>query len=122
MQKVETNFAVRLKELRANRTQSEMARSLGINQQTYARWEIGDRQPKLQDLCALCLHFGVTADWILGLAEKTVYTSSDKEKLFAAESNCCQYSVKEDRIKQLEVDNSRLIFIVETLTKKLNGG
>lgn len=46
-----------------------MAKKLNINQQTYARWELGDRQPKLQDLCAIALHFGVSADWLLGLSD-----------------------------------------------------
>jgi transcriptional regulator with XRE-family HTH domain len=46
-----------------------MADDLTINQQTYSRWELGDRQPKLQDLAAIALHFGVTTDWLLGLSD-----------------------------------------------------
>lgn len=59
----------RLKEIRTRRkrAQSEIARELGIPQQTYAHWENGLRQPKLDMLMRLCLHFGVSADWLLGL-------------------------------------------------------
>lgn len=77
----------RLKELRSTRSQAKMAKELSINQQTYARWELGDRQPKLQDLCAIALHFGVTADWLLGLKKDNgSETNTDwKEKYLGAD-------------------------------------
>ena len=58
---------VRLRELRSKKTQLEIAKELGVNQQTYANWELGNRQPKLQDLTSIAFHFGVTTDWLLGL-------------------------------------------------------
>jgi transcriptional regulator with XRE-family HTH domain len=69
MQKTEISFPDRLKELRKEKTQIAIAKELQVNQQTYARWELGDRQPKLQDLASIALHFGVTTDWLLGLPE-----------------------------------------------------
>jgi len=86
MQKVEIFFPDRLKTLRNGRTQIAVAKDLQVNQQTYARWELGDRQPKLQDLASLSLHYGVTADWLLGLVDddgipaKHNTTLSDKIK------------------------------------------
>ena len=75
----------RLKELRSGRSQADMAKELHVNQQTYARWELGDRQPKLQDLCAIALHFGVTSDWLLGLDEVSPENSTNwKEKYLGA--------------------------------------
>ena len=59
---------MRLLELRGASSQSAFAKNIGINQQTYSRWELGDRQPKLQDLASLALHFGVSTDWLLGLS------------------------------------------------------
>ena len=67
MQKTEILLPDRLKALRGERTQLVVAKELRINQQTYARWELGDRQPKLQDLAGIALHYGVTTDWLLGL-------------------------------------------------------
>lgn len=78
---MQNNFVLqlssRLKLLRACRTQAEMAKELGVNQQTYARWELGDRQPKLQDLCEIVLHFGVSADWLLGIKETSHMDTTD---------------------------------------------
>lgn len=60
----------RLRELRGNTQQAAFARSLGVFQQTYARWELGDRQPKLQELARLASHFGVSTDYLLGLSNQ----------------------------------------------------
>lgn len=70
MQKTSIRLPERLTELRDGKTQSALAREIGVIQQTYARWELGDRQPKLQDLAALAAHFGVTTDWLLGLTDE----------------------------------------------------
>ena len=66
----------RLLELRGDMTQAECAHKLGLLQQTYARWETGDRQPKLQDLVALASHFGVSTDWLLGVSNDRASVSS----------------------------------------------
>lgn len=42
-------------------------------QQTYAQWELGDRQPKIQEVIRLANHFGVSVDWLLDLTDiKTI--------------------------------------------------
>lgn len=46
-----------------------MAANIGVPQKTYANWELGIRQPKLEDLAGLCAHFEVSADWLLGLSD-----------------------------------------------------
>ncbi len=68
MKSFENQLGPNLRTLRGSRTQSEFSRSLGIPQQTYANWETGTRQPKLDDLCKLSLQFEVSTDWLLGLA------------------------------------------------------
>lgn len=70
MQKIKIRLSVRLKELRGNRSQKEIANELGVKQQTYSRWELGDRQPKLDEFAALAHHFGVTTDWLLGVEQQ----------------------------------------------------
>ena len=64
-----TGLGARLLELRGSATQSEFANSIGVIQQTYAHWELGVRQPKLQELIRLAQHFGVSTDWLLGLTD-----------------------------------------------------
>lgn len=78
------NLPSRLVSLRGAKTQAFIAKELGVNQQTYARWEHGDRQPKLQDLCKIALHFGVTTDWLLGYSKKTEMHNNPRAE--AAES------------------------------------
>ena len=64
-------FAQRLKELRRekNLTQSNVAAQLGIKQQSYLRYEMGTGEPSLDTLVAIAKLFGVSADYLLGLAE-----------------------------------------------------
>lgn len=55
--------------LRGDSTQSAFSASIGVVQQTYAQWELGNRQPKLQELIRLAQHFNVSTDWLLGLTD-----------------------------------------------------
>lgn len=113
MQETEISFSSRLKELRGNKTQSAIAAELQVNQQTYARWELGDRQPKLQDLASIALHFGVSSDWLLGVdkskhAKKLNSVMGDKTELYMAECQEC---------KKKAVQIERLERIIDKLTK-----
>lgn len=49
-------------------TQAQAA-ALGTTQQVYARYEKGVNELPLRHLRALCLLYGVSADYILGLPE-----------------------------------------------------
>lgn len=67
-----TKFSERLRALRGTRSQAEMAAFVGMNgQASWAQWEIGARQPKLDMFAHLCKRLGVTADWLLGLSDET---------------------------------------------------
>ena len=63
---------LRLRELRGDRPQKDVARSLGMTQPTYARYEKGDREPDLETLKTIAIYFGVTSDWLLGLTDVKV--------------------------------------------------
>jgi transcriptional regulator with XRE-family HTH domain len=59
-------FGERLKALRRGRSQASFARLLGIpNQQTYARYEAGERIPKASVLNQMAGALGVTVDELL---------------------------------------------------------
>jgi len=109
-----------LKELRGNKTQAAIASELKTNQQTYARWELGDRQPKLQDLASIALHFGVSSDWLLGLS---IHPVKHKNALSACESlegyeAVCKKCVEKDRQNaHLKNQVDRLERVVDKLTK-----
>ncbi len=61
----------RLRELRIERnlTQKQIAESLGISIRAYSHYEIGDREPSIEMLRQLCILFGVTADYLIGLSD-----------------------------------------------------
>ena len=59
----------RIKELRtdSDNTQAELASILGITQQQYQLYESGKRSLPIDLLQMLCLHYKVSADYILEL-------------------------------------------------------
>lgn len=66
------NFNEKLKELRLDKclNQKEIAKSLGISVTCYAGYEQGYRQPDLKMLTKICLLYGVSADYLLGLSDE----------------------------------------------------
>lgn len=66
-----------LKELREDtepkQTQSQVGEKCGITQRKLSFIENGTTEPSIQDLRALCLHYGVSADYILGLPKNLKY-------------------------------------------------
>lgn len=60
-----------LRELREDRdlTQRAVAKVLGTTQQVYSRYELGINEMPVRHLRTLCLFYGVSADYVLGLKE-----------------------------------------------------
>ncbi len=60
-----------LKELREDSepklTQAQVGEKCGITQRKLSYIEKGITEPNIEDLKALCLYYGVSADYILGL-------------------------------------------------------
>ena len=65
-----TNLSVRLRELRGASSQAEMARSIGIPQQAWARYEKGVVAPNAETLFQICRVHACSADWLLGLSSR----------------------------------------------------
>ncbi len=63
-------FSDRLKTLRGELKQAEFARKVGIAQNTYSRYESGERIPDIEVLVRLAARLGVSTDWLLGLDNK----------------------------------------------------
>ena len=61
-------FKKRLKELRNEKelTQEELAKELGVNRGTLAKWENGTRETNFAMLVKIATFFGVTTDYLLG--------------------------------------------------------
>ena len=63
----------RIRDLREDhdRTQAEVANYLGTTQQVYSRYENGINEMPIRHLRTLCEYYGVSADYVLSLSEKT---------------------------------------------------
>ena len=94
----------RLFELRGNMPQTAFSRQIGVIQQTYAQWELGDRQPKIQELVRLAAHFGVSVDWLLDLTDVKTLPQNESvnydllSRLNAAENELRRYKIAFSKI------------------------
>lgn len=75
------SFGSKLRDLRGSQSQAAVAAVFGIAQQTYAGWEKDQRKPDLTELCGICSHYAVKADWLLGLADGSLTKDGDPKAL-----------------------------------------
>lgn len=63
-----------LRELRENKglTQQKLADLLKIGRTMYRRYETGETDIPIRHLRTLCVFYGVTSDYILGLSQKGI--------------------------------------------------
>ena len=59
----------RLKTLRGASSQAEFAKTLGLSQVVYGRYELGKREPSIDLLIHIGKTLDVSIDWLLGLIE-----------------------------------------------------
>lgn len=64
-------FSERLRELREEKklTQNELSKKTNISAACINRWEKNLRVPNIDSIITLCLFFGCTADYLLGLED-----------------------------------------------------
>lgn len=69
------NYNCRIKELREDhdKSQKEIATMLKTTQQYYSQYENQKRKMPIEHLITLCLYYGVSADYILGLPKGLKY-------------------------------------------------
>lgn len=69
----------RIKELREDRDllQTEVAKKVGIDQRTLSNYETGKTNPDSYAIIKLAEFFGVTCDYLLGVAERNLTDNSD---------------------------------------------
>ena len=68
---MKSNFAERLKELRAEKGvgQEKLAKDIGVGNGTVSLWENELREPKMSNLVLLAQYFDVTIDYLVGLED-----------------------------------------------------
>ena len=64
-------FCNRLKDLRKENNLSLLALSkiLNVSHSTILRWESGEITPSIEHLFKICQHFGISADYMLGIED-----------------------------------------------------
>lgn len=62
----------KIRRLRESRewTQAELARKVGITKSAISTYELGIRTPSADVVCGFAKAFGVSADYLLGIAER----------------------------------------------------
>ena len=61
----------RLKQIRldSGKTLREVAGALGMTTSAYAHYEQGRREPSIDILKKICVYFGVSSDYVIGLED-----------------------------------------------------
>ena len=75
------HYIKRIRDLREDndKTQQEIADVLGTSQTMYARYERGANEMPIRHLIALCKYYGVSSDFILGLASDCASEKPSKQ-------------------------------------------
>lgn len=62
----------KIRRLRESRewTQAELARKVGVTKSAISTYELGNRTPSADVVCGFAKAFGVSADYLLGIAER----------------------------------------------------
>ena len=71
----------RLEDLRidSDKTQTEIAKSLGCQREVYRRYEKGTRQIPIDFLIKLALLYGVSIDYLVGLTDNKKTSSKNSQ-------------------------------------------
>ena len=70
MEKIQTDIGKALKEQREapGLSQSELAKGVGMHQQTISRWESNENVPNVLDCIRLAQFYGITLEELLGIS------------------------------------------------------
>ena len=70
MEKIQTDIGKALKEQQeaAGLSQSELAKGVGMHQQTISRWESNENAPNVLDCIRLAQFYGITLEELLGIS------------------------------------------------------
>ena len=76
------NYRERMRALREDRdlSQTEVGRVIQKSQQGYSHIENGRAELKIEDLIRLCRFYGVSADYLVGLSDRTENAAEKTEK------------------------------------------
>ena len=116
------NFKENLKKIRkrANLSQAELAKLLGVNQYNISFWEIGRSEPNIEQLIKLSEILNVPTDYLLG--KEIILASNEKE--FEVVTNHFKQDIEDEMLQELvtlysSISNEKkkdLLKLVKSLT------
>jgi len=111
----EKKIAARLRLVRGDMPQAAFAARLGMSQTAWHRYETGKNEMSYDQLCRLCIEFGVSLDWLFGLGEGALPSSAPAGRDTAACREC-------GRLRRLvEKQASALADCASALARKVSG-
>ena len=78
MDNVTKVFSKRLKQLRGNKSQDEVAKDIGISRGALSYYEKGERNPDINTLSSIAKYYNVSADYLLGLSDTPTLSVEEK--------------------------------------------
>ena len=99
-----SKISERLKELRGETSQAEMARQLGIPRPQWSKYENGTNTPGAEMVAQICTTHACSADWLLGLTDERGGASADA----AAATRRMISPFADARVSALEKEVTRL--------------
>ena len=113
IKKFMSDFSDKLRQLRGETSQAEMARQLGMKQPQWARYESGASYPSIEILTNICRTHCVSADWLLGLDSKSsgkviasglnsIAAGSNNQSVIIGEGRQCSKCPYKQKLKRLE--------------------
>lgn len=119
-------FPARLKMLRGDAKQAVFARKLGIPQNSYHRYEAGERVPDIDILSQMASRLGVSADWLLGREGKTDEPAAARpfpEKVAEHADDAGAYGASQDqKDKTIANQAESIVNLTRSLAKIVGSG
>lgn len=78
MKNVTDLFSSRLKKLRGNKNQADVAKEIGISRGALSYYESGERKPDINVLCSIADYYKVSADYLLGISDTPTLSPEKK--------------------------------------------
>ena len=108
-----SEFSDKLRQLRGDSSQAEMARQLGMKQPQWARYESGASSPSIEVLANICRVHCVSADWLLGIEHKgnsaviasgrnSIAVGGNNQSVIIGESPSCSKCPYKKKLKGIE--------------------
>lgn len=72
---------------------SELAKQFNVSESTLSRWEVGSSEPDYDTLAKLAEYFGVSTDYLLGIANTPQFSEEELRKMMNQEDPLCELKI-----------------------------